>query len=80
MLATVSEVYRVQAGFAKRCKSGLSRYPAAANTKPPNTTGGLALPEWRAKAIKHPARNFVKLSVVRRSANNPTILHLFDEA
>lgn len=26
----------VQAGFAKPCKSGLSRYPAAANT---NTTG-----------------------------------------
>lgn len=59
----------VRTGLAKRCKSGLSRYPAAANTWP-QIQRELALPEWRAKAIKHPARNFAKLSVVRRCTNN----------
>lgn len=68
----------VRTGFAKRCKSGLSRYPAAANTRS-RLQRELALPKWRAKAIKHPARNFAKLSVVRRCASNLAILYLFDE-
>lgn len=68
----------IRAGFAKRCKSRLSRYPAVANTRP-RIQRELALPKWRAKAIKHPARNFAKLSVVQRCANNLAILYLFDE-
>jgi len=77
-LVTSVKFIRVRTGFAKRCKSGLSRYPAAANTWP-RIQRELALPEWRAKAIKHPARNFAKLSVVRRCTNNLAILYLFDE-
>lgn len=41
----------VQEGFAKRCKSGLSRYPAAVNTKPPNTTGDWRFPNGAQKQL-----------------------------